>query len=304
MTFCTIAGHAKRQTARVSGPSTIDRSNFDLAGTLSVMRGSSGRTAALPGGNDRRRTGAGGDVDARARPHTRQRGNGPLGSDTLIRRGRIDARIVEAAPTLYQIETRLRAALGDPAPRSEVHAALAPRPRRGWRAGVIPSPTRTAAALVLLYPIDARVHLVLTRRADTLGRHAGQISLPGGAVDEHETIEAAALREAREEVGVEAAPRVVGPLTALHIPVSNFAPAPGPRGHRPAPAVRRRGGGGGPYSRGAARRPPRCRVPAARAVLARNRDDRRALFRGAGRTRLGCDRDGAGRADSPAGGPW
>ena len=76
---------------------------------------------------------------------------------------------------------------------------------------------------MLLYPIDARVHLVLTRRADTLGRHAGQISLPGGAVDEHETIEAAALREAREEVGVEAAPRVVGPLTALHIPVSNFA---------------------------------------------------------------------------------
>lgn len=130
---------------------------------------------------------------------------------------------MEAASTLYQIETRLRAALDDPTPRPDVHAALAPRPRRGWRAGVIPSPTRPAAALVLLYPMDARVHLVLTRRADTLGQHAGQISLPGGAVDAHETIEAAAVREAREEIGVEAAPRVVGPLTALHIPVSNFA---------------------------------------------------------------------------------
>ncbi len=130
---------------------------------------------------------------------------------------------MEAASTLYQIETRLRAALDDPTPRPDVHAALAPRPRRGWRAGVVPAPTRPAAALVLLYPIDARVHLVLTRRAVTLGRHAGQISLPGGAVDAHETIEAAALREAREEIGVEAAPRVVGPLTALHIPVSNFA---------------------------------------------------------------------------------
>ena len=136
---------------------------------------------------------------------------------------RIEARIVEAAPTLYQIEDRLRAALDDPTPRPDVHDALAPRPRRNWRAGVIPSPTRPAAALVLLYPIDARAHLVLTRRAATLGRHAGQISLPGGAVDAHETIEAAALREAREEVGVGTGPRVVGRLTPLHIPVSNFA---------------------------------------------------------------------------------
>ncbi len=130
---------------------------------------------------------------------------------------------MEAAPTLYQIEARLRAALDDPTPRPEVHAALAPRPRRGWPTGVVPPPTRPAAVLVLLYPIDARVHVVLTRRADTLGRHAGQISLPGGAVDAHETIEAAALREAREEIGVGTAPRVVGRLTALHIPVSNFA---------------------------------------------------------------------------------
>ena len=156
-------------------------------------------------------------------PHAGHCGNRRPGSDTLIRRGRIDARTVEAASTLYQIEARLRAALDHPTPRPDVHAALAPRPRRGWRAGVLPSPTRPAAALVLLYPIDARVHLVLTRRADTLGRHAGQICLPGGAVDGYETIEAAALREAREEIGVGTAPRVVGPLTALHIPVSNFA---------------------------------------------------------------------------------
>ena len=130
---------------------------------------------------------------------------------------------MEAAPTLYQIEAGLRAALDDPTPRPDVHYALAPRPRRNWRPGVIPSPTRPAAALVLLYPINSRVHLVLTRRAETLGTHAGQISLPGGAVDADETIEAAALREAGEEIGVGTGPRVVGRLTALHIPVSNFA---------------------------------------------------------------------------------
>jgi len=126
--------------------------------------------------------------------------------------------------TLYQIEARVRAALDDPAPRPDMHTALAPRPRAGWQAGVIPPGSRVAAALVLLYPIRQRVHLVLTRRAGTLGQHAGQVSLPGGAVDGNETVEAAALREAREEIGLEPADiRIVGRLSSLYIPVSNYA---------------------------------------------------------------------------------
>ena len=128
------------------------------------------------------------------------------------------------SPTLYQIEARVRAALDDQTQRPDVHIALAPRPRSGWQAGVIPTGARAAAALLLLYAVRQRVHLVLTRRAGTLGQHPGQISLPGGAVDGDETIEATTLREASEEIGLETADlRVVGRLSALYIPVSNFA---------------------------------------------------------------------------------
>jgi 8-oxo-dGTP pyrophosphatase MutT (NUDIX family) len=60
-------------------------------------------------------------------------------------------------------------------------------------------------------------------RSSGLARHAGQISLPGGATDPGETLAQAALREAAEEIGVEpSAVRVLGELTPVHVLVSGF----------------------------------------------------------------------------------
>ena len=96
---------------------------------------------------------------------------------------------------------------------------------------------RHAAGLVLLFPIDEGAHIALTVRSKTLGRHSGQVSLPGGVAEPGETFEQAALREAHEEVAL--APsrvRVLGALTPLDIPVSGFRlhPIVGAMTQRPA----------------------------------------------------------------------
>ncbi len=67
-----------------------------------------------------------------------------------------------------------------------------------------PSQLRPAAVLIPLLVEGGELSLVLTRRADTLRRQPGDISFPGGAIDpSDETPLAAALRESREEVGLE-----------------------------------------------------------------------------------------------------
>ena len=63
----------------------------------------------------------------------------------------------------------------------------------------------------------------MTVRADTLGRHSGQVSLPGGVAEPGETYAQAALREAYEEIALPpTAVRLLGALSAIDIPVSGF----------------------------------------------------------------------------------
>jgi 8-oxo-dGTP pyrophosphatase MutT (NUDIX family) len=69
--------------------------------------------------------------------------------------------------------------------------------------------------------------VVFTKRTDTLSRHAGEISFPGGLADEGEAAASAALREAEEELGLAPADvELVGSLPPVHTRVTGILIVP------------------------------------------------------------------------------
>lgn len=128
---------------------------------------------------------------------------------------------------LLELETRLRERLAGTLPGLEAQLRFMPTPpRTGWKPGEFPADARLAAGLLLLYPGARGASIALTVRASGLSRHAGQVSLPGGATDPGETLAQAALREAHEEIGLEA--RYVSVIGYLpdHVVISGFRVTP------------------------------------------------------------------------------
>jgi len=61
---------------------------------------------------------------------------------------------------------------------------------------------RRACVLIPVIRDGASWSILFTKRAENLAAHSGQIAFPGGAVEEGESLEDAAIREAEEEVGI------------------------------------------------------------------------------------------------------
>ena len=87
---------------------------------------------------------------------------------------------------------------------------------------------REAAVMLLIYPDENIRRMVFIKRNEYRGPHSGQVSFPGGMKEQHDKDHTStALRETEEETGVPATEiEVLGALTPLIIPVSNFCVYP------------------------------------------------------------------------------
>lgn len=121
----------------------------------------------------------------------------------------------------------LSSRLARPLPGQQAQRAMEPELSYGRSFGPARCDARAAAVLLLLIKRHGDWHLPLMLRPDTMVNHAGQISLPGGAIDAAETSEEAALRELEEELGV---PRhaglLLGQLSPLYVYGTNFHVTP------------------------------------------------------------------------------
>lgn len=98
-----------------------------------------------------------------------------------------------------------------PAIRAALDRAGPPQPSRLEGTG-----TRASAVLVPLYEVDGDVHMILTRRAQHLRSHRGEVSFPGGGQEGDEDLPTTALRESQEEIGLDpSAVELIGELDHL-----------------------------------------------------------------------------------------
>ena len=127
---------------------------------------------------------------------------------------------------MNEITARLSQRFKEPLPGLDAQLKMASKLRtdasRSYR--LDSSKARVGAVLIALYPDNGVIKTVLMKRPDYDGTHSGQVSFPGGKKEEQDVdVVETALREAQEEVAINPAKvQVIGQLTELYIPPSNF----------------------------------------------------------------------------------
>jgi len=126
------------------------------------------------------------------------------------------------------IKTYLKETLKGELPGTRAHSKMLPPGRRLKFVENELATVKQSSILLLLFPEGDHLYTCLTKRPRTMRYHPGQISFPGGKVEKEDlSAEMTALREAREEVGLDhTGIEILGKLSDLYVEVSKFSIQP------------------------------------------------------------------------------
>jgi 8-oxo-dGTP pyrophosphatase MutT (NUDIX family) len=126
------------------------------------------------------------------------------------------------------VKTYLKETLKGELPGIHAHSKMLPPGRRPESMENELPVVKQSSILLLLFPEGGRLYTCLTKRPRTMRYHPGQISFPGGKVEKEDlSAEMTALREAKEEVGLDQnGIEILGKLSDLYVEVSKFSIQP------------------------------------------------------------------------------
>ena len=125
--------------------------------------------------------------------------------------------------TINKIAEQIKERLKKPLPGNEAHLATRIKTKSEVTFPNTEETARPAAVLILLFPFEDEIQFFLTKRTEDVEHHKGQISLPGGIRENNESLNETALRETKEEVGIDSTKIIIsGSLTPFFIPVTGY----------------------------------------------------------------------------------
>lgn len=116
--------------------------------------------------------------------------------------------------------------LSQPLPGVAAHVKMATESRAAelQKKSNDPSKARKSAVMMLFFEENDALKMVMIRRSEYVGIHAGQMAFPGGRYEEEDRdVQTTAFREIGEEIGIPPEKiELIGRLTDIYVPVSNF----------------------------------------------------------------------------------
>jgi len=125
--------------------------------------------------------------------------------------------------TINKIVEQLNERLKKPLPGNKAHLTTRIKTKSEVTFSNTEETAIPAAVLILLFPFKDEIQFFLTKRTEDVEHHKGQISLPGGIRENNESLNETALRETKEEVGIDSTKIIIsGSLTPFFIPVTGY----------------------------------------------------------------------------------